>query len=166
MAGKKDSGKPEIATFAAGCFWGVEEIYRTLKGVKETAAGCTGGKMKNPTYDDVCSDETGHAEAVQIKFDPKEVSYEKLADIFFKNHNPTTMNKQGPDIGSQYRSAIFYHNEEQRKIAEKMKKEVEKSGRWKQPIVTQIVPATEFYEAEDYHQKYYFKRGMKAVCHI
>jgi peptide-methionine (S)-S-oxide reductase len=166
MAGKKDAGKLETATFAAGCFWGVEEIYRTLKGVKETAVGYSGGNMKNPSYEDVCGDETGHAEAVQIKFDPKEVSYEKLVDIFFKNHNPTTMNMQGPDVGSQYRSAIFYHNDGQKKIAEKVKKDVEKSGKWKHPIVTQIDPAGKFYEAEDYHQKYYFKRGMKAVCRI
>jgi len=162
----KKNYKFETATFAAGCFWGVEEIFRTMKGVKETAVGYTGGHMKNPTYEDVCSDETGHAEAVQIKFNPKEVSYEKLVDIFFKNHNPTTMNRQGSDVGSQYRSAIFYHSEEQRKVAEKVKKEVEKSGRWKGPIVTQIVPAEGFYEAEEYHQKYYFKRGMKAVCHL
>jgi len=165
MAAKNPS-KYETATFAAGCFWGVEEIFRQMKGVKETAVGYMGGEMKNPTYEDVCGDETGHAEAVQVKFDPKEVSYEKLADVFFKNHNPTTMNRQGPDVGSQYRSAIFYHSEEQRKVAEKVKKEVEKSGRWKGPIVTQIVPAEGFYEAEEYHQKYYFKRGMKAVCHI
>ena len=162
----KKNYKSETATFAAGCFWGVEEIFRTMKGVKETAVGYTGGHMKNPTYEDVCSDETGHAEAVQIKFNPKEVSYEKLVDIFFKNHNPTTMNRQGPDVGTQYRSAIFYHNEGQKKIAEKLKKEIEKSGKWKQPIVTQVVPAGEFFEAKEYHQKYYFKRGMKADCHL
>ena len=166
MAGKKDSGKFETATFAAGCFWGVEEIFRQVKGVKETAVGYCGGEMKNPTYEDVCGDETGHAEAVQIKFDPKEVPYEKLVDVFFKNHNPTTMNRQRFDVGSQHRSAIFYHDEGQKKIAEKVKKEVEKSGKWKQPIVTQIVPAQEFFEAEEYHQKYYFKRGMKAVCRL
>ena len=163
---KAEKGLLEKATFAAGCFWGVEEIFRTMKGVKGTKVGYTGVSMGNPTYEDVCSDETGHAEALQIEFNPLEISYEELVRTFFNNHNPTTLNRQGPDAGSQYRSVIFYHDEGQKKIAEKVKKEIEKSGRWKQPIVTQIVPAAEFFDAEEYHQKYYFRRGIKPVCHI
>jgi len=169
--GEKNEKKPEnagleTATFAAGCFWGVEEFFRELPGVVSTMVGYTGGKMKNPSYEDVCTDETGHAEAVQIVFDPSKIAYEKLLKIFWGNHNPTTMNRQGPDTGAQYRSAIFYHSEEQKKLAEKSKGELEKSGKFASPIVTQIVPAQEFFKAEDYHQKYYFKRGIKAMCHI
>lgn len=156
--------KTEKATFAAGCFWGVEEAFRRAKGVTSTTVGYTGGKMKNPSYDDVCSDETGHAEAVQIEFDPKKVPYEKLLDIFWKNHDPTQLNRQGPDIGSQYRSAVFFHNEKQRKAAIKSKEAVEKSKKYSGPVATEIVPASDFYKAEEYHQKYLEKRGMN-VCH-
>lgn len=155
----------EKATFAAGCFWGVEATFRKMTGVVSTAVGYTGGHTKNPTYEDVCSHETGHAEAVQVDYDPTKVSYENLMKIFWENHNPTTLNQQGPDIGSQYRSVIFYHSEEQRKSALASKASLEKSGKWKKPIVTDVVPATEFYKAEEYHQQYLEKRGL-ASCHI
>ena len=153
------------ATFAAGCFWGVEETFRTLPGVKETAVGYTGGTFANPTYEDVCSHTTGHAEAVQIQYDTKEISYEKLLVVFWSSHNPTTKNQQGPDIGSQYRSAIFYHTPEQKTAAEKSKKTLEKSGKLKSPIVTEITSAETFYRAEEYHQKYLMKQS-RGSCRI
>ena len=156
--------KKELATFAAGCFWGVEELFRTTQGVLSTAVGYTGGKTPNPTYEKVCRDTTGHAEAVQIEFDPSQVSYQKLLDLFWDNHNPMTKNRQGPDVGSQYRSAIFYHTPEQKKLAEESKSARKKSGRYPQPIVTEIVSAQTFYHAEDYHQQYLHKRGMGS-CH-
>lgn len=155
----------ETATFGAGCFWGVEETFRTTKGVKETAVGYMGGAMEKPSYEDVCTDRTGHAEVVQTQYDPKEVSYEKLLDIFWSNHNPTTMNRQGPDIGTQYRSVIFYHLKGQKEAAEKSKEVLEQSGKWKKPIVTQIAPASHFWRAEEYHQQYLLKRGLSS-CHI
>lgn len=157
--------KLETATFGAGCFWGVEELFRNTKGVKETMVGYTGGKTDKPTYEDIYSDNTGHAEAVQVTFDPKEVSYEKLLEIFWNNHDPTTPNRQGPDYGSQYRSVIFYHSEEQKKLAEKSKKEFEQGKKFSRPIVTQIVPASTFFKAEEYHQQYLAKRGL-STCHI
>lgn len=153
----------ELATFAAGCFWSVEETFRTLKGVKETLVGYCGGTIKNPTYEDVCNGETGHAEAIQIKFNPKEISYEQLLEIFWATHNPTTLNRQGPDFGTEYRSVIFYHSKEQKELAEKSKEKMNKE-KFNGKIVTEIVPAKEFYPAEDYHQKYLMKRGIK-VCH-
>jgi peptide-methionine (S)-S-oxide reductase len=153
------------ATFGAGCFWQVEEIFRNIKGVRETAAGYAGGRLENPTYEQVCADSTGHAEVVEILYDPKEVNYEELLKIFFENHDPTTLNRQGPDVGSQYRSAIFFHHDEQKKIAEKYKSELEKSGKFKKPIVTEISPASTFYRAEEYHQKYLAKRGL-STCPI
>jgi len=149
----------QVAMFAAGCFWGVEEAFREIRGVKSTMVGYTGGTSQNPTYEDVCTDETGHAEAVQIEYDPKEVSYEKLLELFWSIHDPTTKNSQGPDIGSQYRSMIFYHTPEQEALAKKSKDELERSGKFKNKIVTEIVPALIFYKAEEYHQKYYKKRG-------
>jgi peptide-methionine (S)-S-oxide reductase len=158
---EKTKNRLELATFGAGCFWGVEETFRTLKGVVKTEVGYTGGTVKNPNYEEVCTDKTGHAEAVQVTFDPKLISYKKLLEIFWNNHNPTTINRQGPDVGSQYRSAIFYHSEEQKKQAEESKKELENSGKWKSPIVTSIEPAKTFYKAEEYHQKYLMKRGLK-----
>lgn len=154
--------KTQTATFGAGCFWGVEETFRTLKGVKETAVGYMGGTTKNPTYEDVCTDKTGHAEVVQILFDPQEISYEKLLAIFWQNHDSTTMNRQGPDVGEQYRSVIFYHSKEQENIALKSK-EVQQKKMVKK-IVTIVVPAETFYPAEEYHQKYLMKRGLN-VCH-
>lgn len=154
----------ETATFAAGCFWGVEETFRQLPGVMGTTVGYTGGTVDNPVYEMVCSDATGHAEAVEIIFDPEKISYEKLLGVFFDNHNPTTRNSQGPDFGSQYRSAIFYHSPEQKALAEEYVKKADTSGRWKNPIVTQIVPAATFWKAEEYHQQYLKKRGLDS-CH-
>lgn len=157
--------KSEIATFAAGCFWGVEETFRKTPGVKETMVGYIGGKRPNPSYEQVCSSATGHAEAVQVEFDPEEISYGKLLDIFWSCHNPTTPDRQGPDVGSQYRSAIFTHSDEQKRQAMASMAELEKSGKFNNPIVTEIVDAPEFYAAEDYHQKYLMKRGEES-CHI
>ena len=155
----------EKATFGAGCFWGVEEIFRTTPGVVKTAVGYEGGHTENPSYEDVCTDETGHAEVVQIEFNPTEISYETLLEIFWKNHNPTELNRQGPDDGSQYRSVIFFHSPEQKAIAEKSMKALSDSKKFKRPIVTQIVQAETFYPAEDYHQQYLLKRG-KSHCHV
>lgn len=153
------------ATFAAGCFWGVEATFRQLPGVLSTRVGYTGGQLPNPTYKDVCTDGTGHAEAVEVDYDPAKISYEQLLSIFWDNHDPTQLNRQGPDWGTQYRSAIFFHTPEQESAANSSKQALEKSGRWAKKIVTQIVPATTFHEAEDYHQQYLEKRGM-ASCHI
>jgi len=159
----KKENNYETATFAAGCFWGVEAAFRQIKGIKSTRVGYTGGNMEAPTYEDVCADETGHAEAVEVTFDPNEVSYEKLLEVFWQNHNPTQMNRQGPDVGAQYRSAIFYHNGKQKELAMKsMKEEQKKHGK---KIVTEINPAEEFFKAEDYHQQYLEKRGL-STCHI
>ncbi|MDD5226491.1 MAG: bifunctional methionine sulfoxide reductase B/A protein [Candidatus Omnitrophica bacterium] len=154
----------QIATFAAGCFWGVEYAFRKVPGVLKTTVGYTGGTAKNPSYQEVCSHKTGHAEAVQVEFDPAKVSYKKLLETFWEIHDPTTLNRQGPDVGDQYRSAIFFNSPEQEKEAKALK---EKLG-WKSrsPIVTEIVPAKEFYKAEDYHQQYFEKRGMKPQCHL
>jgi len=161
---KDDSGTEgavmtEKATFAAGCFWGVEELFRKVKGVVSTTVGYTGGGFDAPTYEDVCSDKTGHAEAVLVEYDPSVVTYDELLDIFWRNHDPTTPNRQGPDVGSQYRSAIFYHSEEQRVAAEASKRQLQESGRFGSPVVTEIVPAGKFWEAEEYHQKYHMKKG-------
>ena len=155
----------EKATFGAGCFWGVEAAFRQIKGVKATAVGYMGGKLNDPTYQDVCTDRTGHAEVVQVEYDPSEVSYEDLLRVFWENHDPTTLNRQGPDTGTQYRSVIFYHTPEQEAAAKASKEALAKSGRYKRPIVTEIVPAPEFWRAEDYHQQYLEKRGL-AHCHI
>jgi peptide-methionine (S)-S-oxide reductase len=149
----------EKATFGAGCFWGVEAVFRQTKGVKDAAVGYAGGTRENPTYEDVCSDETGHAEVVEVQFDPAEVSYERLLDVFWRNHDPTTRNRQGPDVGSQYRSVVFYHSPEKTAAAEARKAELEKSGRFRRPIVTEIEPAPPFYRAEEYHQQYLSKHG-------
>jgi len=149
----------EKGTFAAGCFWGAEEAFRQVKGVVSTAVGYTGGSFKDPTYKDVCSGKTGHAEAVEIEYDPSLVSYEELLSVFWENHDPTTLNRQGPDIGTQYRSAIFFHTPEQKAAAIASKENLQKSGRYKNPISTEIAPASQFYRAEDYHQQYVEKRG-------
>jgi len=159
------TGRTEKATFAAGCFWGVEAAFRGVKGVTATTVGYTGGHFDNPTYEDVCSDRTGHAEAVLVAFDPDQVSYGQLLDVFWNCHDPTTADRQGPDVGSQYRSAIFYHDAAQRSAAEASKKALGASGRVAGPIVTQIVPAPTFWPAEDYHQQYLEKRG-RASCHV
>lgn len=155
----------EKATFGAGCFWGVEATFRQIPGVVETAVGYEGGALENPTYKDVCTDETGHAEVVQVIFDPAKVSFETLLNVFWENHNPTTLNSQGPDFGSQYRSAIFFHSPEQQAAAEASKAAQDGSGHFKRPIVTEIVPAQTFYRAEEYHQQYLEKRGL-SHCHI
>ena len=155
----------EKATFGAGCFWGVEAAFRQIKGVKATAVGYMGGKLKDPTYKDVCTDRTGHAEVVQVEFDPAEVPYEDLLRVFWDNHDPTTLNRQGPDTGTQYRSVIFYHTPEQEAAAKASKEALAKSGRYKKPIVTEIAAAPEFWRAEDYHQQYLEKRGL-AHCHL
>jgi peptide methionine sulfoxide reductase msrA/msrB len=151
----------ETATFAAGCFWGVEYKFGKHKGVLSTSVGYSGGDVKNPTYRQVCSDNTGHAEAVHIVFDPSQTNYEELVKFFFSIHDPTQLNRQGPDVGSQYRSVIFYHTEEQKTTAIKVIDSLNKSGRFKKPIVTQVVPFSEFYKAEEYHQKYYKKMRKK-----
>jgi peptide-methionine (S)-S-oxide reductase len=160
--------KVQLATFAAGCFWGVEEAFRQVKGVKSIMVGYTGGWFNNPKYRDVCTHKTGHAEAVQLQFDPNEVSYENLLDIFWSIHNPTTKNRQGPDIGSQYRSMVAYHTPEQELLAKKSKEDLERSGKLNgRKIVTEIVPESRFYKAEEYHQKYYQKRGDSGrSCYI
>lgn len=149
----------EKATFGAGCFWGVEEAFRRVKGVKSTVVGYAGGETANPTYEEVCSDKTGHAEVVQLAFDPAEIAYDDLLAIFFQIHDPTTRNRQGPDVGSQYRSVIFYHSPSQEKSARAYKEQLELSGRYAGPIVTEILPAGPFYKAEEYHQKYHEKHG-------
>jgi len=154
--------KMEKATFAAGCFWGVELAFQQIGGVVETSVGYTGGQTDKPNYEQVCTGRTGHAEAVEVVFDPKIVSYLELLNIFWKKHDPTTLNRQGPDIGSQYRSAIFYHNNEQKGIAEESKKKLTASGSYPNPVVTEITEISVYYLAEDYHQKYLEKRGMKS----
>jgi peptide-methionine (S)-S-oxide reductase len=153
------------ATFGAGCFWGVEAVFRQVPGVTATAVGYAGGTVPNPTYEDVCSDETGHAEVVEVSYDPAKVSYQQLLDVFWNNHDPTTLNRQGPDYGTQYRSVIFYHSPEQEAAARASRERLEKSGRFRRPIVTQVEPAPAFWRAEEYHQRYLEKRGL-ASCHI
>jgi peptide-methionine (S)-S-oxide reductase len=153
------------ASFAAGCFWGVEAAFRQVEGVLDTAVGYSGGRLENPTYEDVCSGRTGHAETVEVEYDPSRVSYEQLLDVFWENHDPTTLNRQGPDVGEQYRSAIFFHTPEQQAAATASKAKLEKSGKYKRPIVTQIQPASQFFRAEEYHQRYLEKHGL-AHCRI
>ncbi len=155
----------EKATFGAGCFWGVEAAFRQAKGVTSTAVGYMGGSLKNPTYHDVCTDRTGHAEVVQVEFDPSQVSYDELLRVFWENHDPTTLNRQGPDVGTQYRSAIFFHSPAQEAAAKSSKDALARSGRFKRPIVTEIAPAPEFWRAEEYHQQYLEKRGL-AHCRL
>ena len=150
----------EKATFGAGCFWGVEETFRNVKGVLSTSVGYAGGTLENPTYQDVCTDKTGHAEVVQVEFDPSQVSYDELLNVFWSNHNPTVLNRQGPDVGTQYRSVIFYHSPEQKASANASKEKLEKSGRFNRPIVTQVEPASTFWRGEEYHQRYLQKRGQ------
>jgi len=152
------------AIFAAGCFWGVEETFRNLPGVVDTAVGYTGGKTADPTYKEVCTDRTGHAEAVLVEYDPEKISYDRLLEVFWANHDPTTKDRQGPDIGSQYRSAIYFYTPEQQRTAQASKQAMEASGKFRRPIVTEITPAETFYPAEDYHQRYLEKRGL-SHCH-
>jgi len=147
------------ATFAAGCFWHVEDMFRKVKGVSSATSGYTGGTMPSPRYQDVCTDKTGHAEAVQVEYDPEQVSYDELLKVFWENHNPTTLNRQGPDVGTQYRSAIFYHDVEQEKAAKESMKKLQDSMPEKK-VVTEITPAKEFFKAEEYHQRYFEKQGL------
>jgi peptide-methionine (S)-S-oxide reductase len=153
------------ATFAAGCFWGVEAAFRRVPGVRATRVGYMGGTLANPSYEDVCTDRTGHAEVVQVDFDPARVSYAQLLDVFWEAHDPTQKNRQGPDVGTQYRSAIFHHDDAQREAAEASKTRLSQSGKYSRPIATEIVPAQTFWPAEDYHQQYLEKRGL-ATCGI
>lgn len=155
----------EKAIFGAGCFWGVEAAFRAVEGVSSAISGYSGGHFKNPTYQDVCTGKTGHAEVVQVEYDPSQVSYEELLDVFWKCHNPTTLDRQGPDVGAQYRSAIFFYTPEQETAARASKEKLEQSGRWQAPIVTEVLPASEFYPAEEYHQRYLEKRGISGHCH-
>lgn len=149
-----------------GCFWAPDDFFRKVPGVLDTVAGYTGGTKEHPTYEEVCSGTTGHAEAVEITFDPEKVSYEKLLDIFWKNHNPTTPNRQGPDVGAQYRSAVFFHTPKQEMAARASKEELEKKGTWGDPIVTEIIPAGTFWKAEEYHQQYFAKKGIAPTCNL
>ncbi len=153
------------ATFGAGCFWGVEEEFRKVPGVLGTAVGYAGGRTEQPTYEDVCGDETGHAEVVEVEYDPARVSYDELLEVFWNNHNPTQLNRQGPDVGTQYRSAIFFHSPEQEASARASKERLEKSGRFSRPVVTEVSPAPRFWRAEEYHQRYFEKRGGGS-CHV
>jgi peptide-methionine (S)-S-oxide reductase len=153
------------ATFGGGCFWGVEAVFRRVPGVVATTVGYMGGTLRSPTYKDVCTDRTGHAEVVQVEYDPAKVSYEELLKVFFENHDPTTLNQQGPDVGTQYRSVIFFHDPAQEAAARASKERLTRNGTYSRPIVTDIVPATEFWRAEEYHQQYLEKRGL-AQCHI
>jgi len=155
----------EKATFGAGCFWGVEAAFRQIKGVVSTAVGFSGGNYDNPSYHDVCTGRTGHAEVVEVTYDPARVSYEDLLKVFWENHNPTTLNRQGWDVGTQYRSAIYFHDAKQEAAARASKEQLEKSGKYRKPIVTEVTPASTFYMAEDYHQQYLEKRGLSS-CHI
>jgi peptide-methionine (S)-S-oxide reductase len=156
----------EQATFGAGCFWGVESAFRQIPGVTDVKVGYEGGTLENPTYKDVCSNRTGHAEVAQVTFDPAKVSYDKLLDAFWNMHDPTTINRQGPDVGTQYRSVIFFHSPAQEASAKASVAQLTASGRFKRPIVTQIVPAVKFYPAEEYHQRYFEKQGIEPTCHI
>ena len=153
------------ALFGAGCFWGVEAAFRQVEGVLATAVGYSGGRKENPTYEDVCSGRTGHAEVVEVEYDPSKVTYEQLLDVLWENHDPTTLNRQGPDVGEQYRSAIFFFDTAQEAAARASKERLEKSGRYKRPVVTEITPASTFYRAEEYHQRYLEKHGL-AHCRI
>jgi len=159
---KLSSGKLEKASFGAGCFWGMEAAFHQLPGVREAVSGYQGGTLKNPSYEDVCTGRTNHAEVVQVEFDPAQVSYEKLLELFWSKHDPTTPNRQGPDVGTQYRSVIFYYTPGQKKLAEESKARLEAGHRFARPIVTQILPAPEFYPAEEYHQRYLEKRGRRS----
>ncbi|MFQ5610877.1 MAG: peptide-methionine (S)-S-oxide reductase MsrA [Anaerolineae bacterium] len=156
----------EQATLGAGCFWCVEAVFQELKGVEKVVSGYTGGTVKNPTYQQICSGTTGHAEAVQITFDPEIISFEELLYVFWRTHDPTTLNRQGADVGSQYRSVIFYHTEAQKSIAEKSRQETEAAGLWPNPIVTEIAPFSVFYQAEAYHQNYYRANPYQPYCQM
>ena len=165
MAEDEMTQNAKTAVFGAGCFWGVEAAYRLIPGVLSTRVGYLGGTMDHPSYKDVCGGRTGHAEVVEVTYDPKRITYDDLLTVFWENHDPTTLNRQGPDVGEQYRSAIFYEDEEQKAAAIASKEERDRSGKFRRLIVTEITPASTFYEAEDYHQQYLEKRGLTS-CHI
>jgi peptide-methionine (S)-S-oxide reductase len=156
----------ETATFAAGCFWGVESAFRAVPGVQDVVVGYTGGRTAHPSYEDVCTGTTGHAEAVEVTYDPTRVTFDDLIGVFFENHDPTTPNRQGPDLGEQYRSAIFFHTSEQERASRAKVEELTSAKRFRRPIVTQIAPAGPFYRAEEYHQRYFEKRGIAPTCHM
>lgn len=161
---KKEQSGLQVATFGNGCFWCTEAIFQRLSGVEKVVSGYTGGKVKNPTYKEVCSGLTGHAEVIQITYDPKKISFDELLEVFWKTHDPTTLNRQGADEGTQYRSAVFYHNEEQKQLATEYRKKLDASGAFDNPIVTEITASTEFYPAEDYHQNYFNLNGNAPYC--
>ncbi|MHA2026351.1 MAG: peptide-methionine (S)-S-oxide reductase MsrA [Candidatus Thorarchaeota archaeon] len=156
----------ELTTLGSGCFWCTEAVYQQLKGVETVVSGYSGGLVDNPSYEQVTTGRTGHAEVCQIRFDPEQISYADMLEVFFSTHDPTTLNRQGNDVGTQYRSVIFYHSEEQREIAEQVKRELDESGTWKNPLVTEIVPYEKFYKAEDYHQNYYRNNPNQGYCQI
>jgi peptide-methionine (S)-S-oxide reductase len=160
-----DNSNIEVATFANGCFWCTEAVFQELKGVEKVTNGYTGGHVKNPTYEQVCNKDTGHAECLQIEYEPKQISFDELLEVFWKTHDPTTVNRQGNDVGPQYRSAIFYHNQEQKEKAEKYKEELDKSGVFNSPIVTSIEPFTVFYPAENYHADYFKRNSSQPYCY-
>jgi peptide-methionine (S)-S-oxide reductase len=166
MLNQESEKKTETATFGAGCFWCVEAVFESLKGVESVVSGYSGGFVKNPSYKEVCSGNTGHAEVAQIVYDPGIISYKELLEVFWKTHDPTTLNRQGADIGSQYRSVIFYHNEEQKKLAEQYKEALKKAGVFDKPIVTEISPLVNFYKAEDYHQEYFSRNPDQPYCSV
>lgn len=154
----------ETATFGNGCFWCTEAVFQRLKGVSSVQSGYAGGQLNNPTYEQVCGGDTGHAEVLQITFDPAQITYDELLEVFWKTHDPTTLNRQGNDVGTQYRSVIFYHNEDQKKLAEQYKKKLDAEGIWNDPIVTEITPFTNFFPAENYHRDYYKRNGYQPYC--
>jgi peptide-methionine (S)-S-oxide reductase len=156
----------EVATLAGGCFWCLEAVFREVEGVEYLVSGYTGGTTANPTYEQVCTGRTGHAEAVQVSFNPSKISYREILEIFFSIHDPTTLNRQGADVGTQYRSAIFYHNEQQKAVAEELIRELDEAHLWNKPIVTQVVPLDEFYSAEDYHREYFSRHPEQAYCQM
>ena len=160
------SQQREVATLGGGCFWCLEAVFDDLRGVKDVVSGYTGGAVPNPTYEHVCAGTTGHAEVVQVAFDPEEVSFRELLDVFFTIHDPTTLNRQGHDVGTQYRSAVFYHDEVQKRVAEEAIRDLEAAGVWDNPVVTQVVPMTEFYPAEDYHQEYFARNPGAGYCQV
>lgn len=159
-----ENSKLELATFGSGCFWCVEAIFQRVEGVEKVASGYSGGYVKNPSYKEVCEGTTGHAEVCQLSYDPEQVSYDELLEIFWQTHDPTTLNRQGNDVGTQYRSVVFYHNEDQKVLAEKYKKELDEAGIYQNPIVTEIAPYETFYVAEDYHQNYFNENGSQPYC--
>jgi peptide-methionine (S)-S-oxide reductase len=161
---KKDQAGLQLATFGNGCFWCTEAIFQQLNGVEKVVSGYSGGKVKNPTYREVCSGLTGHAEVIQITYDPKKITFDELLEVFWKTHDPTTLNRQGADVGTQYRSAVFYHNEDQKRLATEYRKKLDESGAFDSPIVTEVTAFTEFYPAEDYHQNYFNLNGEAPYC--